>query len=162
MRISDHFDTREFERSQVAARAGISIHIPATSSVYRNLLALCEQILEPLRAAINLPIHIDSGYRPLEVNRLVGGVRGSQHTLGQAADIVAPPMVPYDLARKIVDLKLPYDQVIYEFGRWVHVSHVAGGQQRGRALTAYKRQGDPITHYIDGIVPLAEIEGAVT
>ena len=44
-------------------------------------------ILQPLRDALGCPIIITSGYRCLEVNRLVGGVAHSQHMFGCAADL---------------------------------------------------------------------------
>ena len=46
----------------------------------------CKQLLEPARAVVG-PIIINSGFRNKAVNRRVGGVRNSQHLLGQAADI---------------------------------------------------------------------------
>ena len=66
-----------------------------------------------------------SGYRCPALNRLVGGVEGSQHTLGQAADITAgKPADNQRLLRLIKRLRLPVDQVIDErHGAWLHVSH---------------------------------------
>ncbi len=51
---------------------------------------------------------------------------------GQAADIRVDGMAPDELARAIVGLGLPFDQVIVE-PSWVHVSHKVGAN-RGRAL----------------------------
>ncbi len=52
-----------------------------------NLVYGCRLLLEPAREAIGCPIIINSGFRNPRVNALVGGVAGSQHLQGQAADI---------------------------------------------------------------------------
>ena len=44
-------------------------------------------ISELAAARIGMPITVTSGYRSLQVNRAVGGVRGSLHLIGKAADI---------------------------------------------------------------------------
>jgi hypothetical protein len=49
----------------------------------------------------------------------------------------------------IVQMGLPFDQLILEFGRWVHVSHAASGKQRGQILTATKINGQ--TRYLSGL-----------
>lgn len=43
--------------------------------------------LDHLRRVINKPVYINSGYRCKEENHKVGGVSGSYHLLGMAADI---------------------------------------------------------------------------
>lgn len=43
--------------------------------------------LDNLREELGLPITIKSGYRCEKHNKDVGGVKGSQHTLGRAADV---------------------------------------------------------------------------
>ena len=52
-----------------------------------NMIYGCRQLLEPAREAIGCPIIVNSGFRNADVNRRVGGVRGSQHQQGCAADI---------------------------------------------------------------------------
>jgi hypothetical protein len=159
MQLTPHFSTAEFERSQSAARAGIPIRILPGTDVWLNLAALCERVLEPLRAQIGKPIIVSSGYRPEAVNDLVGGAPNSQHTLGQAADIVVHGISDYDLATTAAASKLPFDQLIYEFGRWVHLSHDRHRPPRGAVLTAYADAAGK-THYAGGIRALGTIEGA--
>ena len=85
------------------------------------LNALVDNILDPLRDLLGAPITVNSGFRSQEVNARVGGVPTSQHTKGEAADIVC-----YD-NQKLFDLikaNLPFDQVIDEYDlKWVHVSY---------------------------------------
>lgn len=46
--------------------------------------------LEKLRNLYGKPIHIDSGFRCVAHNKAVGGVGGSMHILGRAADLAVP------------------------------------------------------------------------
>src|SRR5690606_11146330 len=90
--------------------------------------------LDPLREAIGRPVNVSSGFRNEAVNRLVGGSKTSQHRFGEAADINVPGMSVTEVIAKIKELKLPFDQVIDEFGSWVHVSY--GPRQRRQGLKA--------------------------
>ena len=107
-----------------------------------SLRSLAETILQPLRNALGKPVRVNSAFRSEAVNRAVGGTATSQHRLGQAADIHVPGMTSVELAEKIVALGLPFDQVIEEFGSWVHVSY--GPRHRRQQLTAVKRSGKTV------------------
>lgn len=111
------------------------------------LLALAEHVLQPLRDALGKPVYITSAFRSAAVNRAVGGVAGSQHRKGQAADIRVQGMTSMALAQRIVALGLPFDQLIEEFGEWVHVSYAP--QPRQQQLTAIRREGR--TRYLQGL-----------
>ncbi len=55
------------------------------------------------------PLHVSSGFRCEEPNRINGGVPNSQHRLGQAADILP---IKTDLKAaylKLVDSKIPFN-----------------------------------------------------
>lgn len=112
-----------------------------------SLRSLAEMILQPLRDALGKPVRVNSAFRSEAVNRAVGGTATSQHRLGQAADIHVPGMTSVEVAKKIVALGLPFDQVIEEFGSWVHVSY--GPRRRRQQLTAVKRPGKTV--YVQGI-----------
>ena len=88
------------------------------------LQRLVLQVLDPLREAWGHPLHINSGYRCPELNRLVGGVPTSQHVLGQAADVTAgSPKANARLWQLLRQLHLPVDQAICEHGfSWLHIS----------------------------------------
>lgn len=146
MKLTPHFNLDEFTRSETAARMGRKIEIP--EAVIPNIRLLAETVLEPLRVNLRRSIFILSGYRPPWLNRAVGGSKTSQHMTGQAADIVVSGYTPAQVARRIVDLGLPFDQVILEFDRWVHVS--VAPRPRGSILTARKKAGQ--TLYLPGIV----------
>ena len=122
MNLSTHFSLAEFCASEVAARRGLDNRIPP--ELIPNAIALCENVLEPARAVLG-PIRVNSGYRSKKVNTQVGGAVGSQHQLGQAADIIplAANVRMFDLFEYIYK-NLPFDMIVWEFsGAWVHVSY---------------------------------------
>ena len=101
-----------------------------------NLAALCENVLEPIRAHFGKPVHVNSAYRSAKVNAAVGSKPTSQHMLGQAADIEIPGVANGDLAVWIRD-HLAFDQLILESyhpgqpsSGWVHVSY-SGASKKG-------------------------------
>lgn len=146
MKLSPHFTLEEMTRSQTAARRDIA-NEPDDAAV-AALKTLCVEVLEPIRVHFDRPVIVTSGYRSPELNRAIGGSRTSQHSQGEAADIVVPGVAVIDLAQWI-HRNLNYDQLIYEFGRWVHVSYRAG-RLRSQDLSA-KRIGGR-TRYLPGIV----------
>lgn len=129
-----HFSLNEFLVSGAAKRAGIDMN--PSPAVEKNIRALVGNVLDPLREALGRPVVVTSGYRPLLVNRMVGGADSSQHVYGEAADIVVPGMHPRDVCKKAIELGLPFDQLIQEFGEWTHVSF--GPRNRRQVLTARK------------------------
>ena len=68
--------------------------------VAQNITELMNN-LQVLRDFYRKPIIINSGYRSPEHNRKIGGVKGSRHVLGLAADIVVKGVDPTDVARTI-------------------------------------------------------------
>lgn len=136
MQLSTHFSLSEFTTSQAASRSGLR-NIPNANEV-ENLRQLCINVLEPLRCEVG-PIIVSSGFRSVEVNRAVGGSSSSQHVLGQAADIISPRIRPIDLTHIIAQMRLPFDQLIEEFGEWTHVSY--GPRHRQEILQARRVQG---------------------
>lgn len=142
MKLTEHFTLQEMLRSQTATRMDFTEQFFPDVFVVTCLEILCENILEPLRIAIGKPIQVNSGYRCQRVNRLIGGAKGSQHTLGQAADIQVEGMTNMEIISAIKKLDLPVDQCIEEFGQWVHVSHRAN--YRNEFLKAEKLNGKTI------------------
>ena len=119
-----YFSFQEFERSETAYRHGIDNTAP--ESARRNIAALVDKVLDPLREAWGKPITVTSGYRCPELNRRVGGVSGSMHLTGCAADISTGNAVDNRRLYQLVqDLNLPYFELIgkkYDF-RWLHIGY---------------------------------------
>lgn len=119
MNLSPHFTLDEMTFSEIALRNGLS-NAPDEATI-NNLKRLAE-LLEKVRALLNRPIRINSAYRSLNVNKLVGGQPNSQHCLGCAADIKVGDMTPDQVVKAIIHSDIPYDQIIREFDSWVHIS----------------------------------------
>ncbi len=139
--FSPHFTMEELTRSR---RFPFVANIP-TEEVVGNLQALCDNVLEPLRRVWKAPIYVNSAYRCRRLNKLVGGVRSSQHCLGQAADITTGDCY-YNtrLGNLIRGLDLPFDQLIFEnwdpelkVCDWIHVSY--GPRHRHQVI--HKKKG---------------------
>ena len=143
-----YFTIREMKKSNRATKAGI-VNEPSIQEV-KNLTALIEKVLDPLREAYGRPIIVTSGYRCERLNKLVGGSASSQHKKGEAADIRSVQDTPEEnkkLFDLIVKLKLPFDQLINEYGYdWVHVSY--GPRHRRQKLRAVRKNGR--TQYLAG------------
>ena len=146
MQLSENFTLTEMVFSQTAARLGID-NTPGPVEI-ENLRSLCLHILQPLRDSLGTPIRINSGYRCPALNRAIHGSHKSQHMTGAAADIDVPGKTPLAVATLIVELELPYDQVIHEFVSWVHVSYDPDNDRRAQ-LTAMLVDGR--TQYINGL-----------
>ena len=80
IRLSAHFQLNEFLRLDKYPD-----NVP-TIYQFAAMVYGCQHLLEPARTEVG-PIIINSGFRNPRVNALVGGVRNSQHLMGQAADI---------------------------------------------------------------------------
>jgi zinc D-Ala-D-Ala carboxypeptidase len=122
-KLSKNFSLHEMLVSETAARFSFMEQFEPSQAVIDNLEQLCIKILQPLRNGVKSPIHINSGYRCPRVNSSIGGASKSQHLTGHAADINDFQNGNEFLLRKIIELKLPFDQVINEFNfRWIHIS----------------------------------------
>lgn len=136
--ISRNFSYSEFERSETAEKRGI-VNVIATARVRDSIEALVINVLQPLRTALGVEMPVNSGYRCPELNAAVGGVPASQHMKGEAADIATA--APLRMARKAVELGLPFDQMgIYP--TFVHFSHKLGGPQRGQIFYSKYYKGE--------------------
>ena len=146
MKLSDNFYLNEFTVSQVAERHGYR-NEPNEKQI-ENLRLLCVNVLQPLREIINVPIFINSGYRSFDVNAAVGGRFNSQHLEGKAADLIVPSLILVGVFN-IVLQKLSFDQLIYEFGKWIHVSW-NGELNRKDVMISRKVNGKIVYEKING------------
>ncbi|HEY5566554.1 MAG TPA: D-Ala-D-Ala carboxypeptidase family metallohydrolase [Gammaproteobacteria bacterium] len=145
MNLSKHFTLAEFLRSETAIRHDIEMTPP--DSVLANLDRLANEVLEPIRAAAMCSIHINSGYRPMELNRLVGGSSNSDHMYGRAADIIAPDLELRAFARiaRHACGSLPVAKLLVEFSQWLHVSiEPLGSLPRREFLVASREAGKTV------------------
>jgi uncharacterized protein YcbK (DUF882 family) len=139
MNLSPNFTLDELTASQTAARKGLD-NTPNATEV-ANLVRVAS-LLEEVRALLNKPILINSGFRSKAVNDSVGSKDTSQHRIGCAADIRVPGMTPREVVEACIAANIGYDQIIEEFGSWTHISvpNTASTAPRRQALTI-DRQG---------------------
>lgn len=137
--LSKNFRLIEFVRSETARR--LKIDNTPTDEIVTNLVALCENVLEPLREIAKAPIKILSGYRCLELNTAVGGSKESQHMLGQAADLRIANQTVRDSFELIKGSLLKFDQLIEEkftpeneWSGWIHISWNTARKNRKEAI----------------------------
>jgi putative chitinase len=148
MQLSEHFNLKEFTKSETAIRKRID---NTPNSVHAtNLKAVCEKILEPVRKHFGKPVRINSGYRGPALNAAVGGSSKSQHCNGEAVDFEIDGLPNPELA-KWVSENCDFDQIILEFydpkegpnSGWVHASYSAG-KNRKQKLTAVTVNGKTV------------------
>lgn len=137
-RLSEHFDLSELTHSAMAARKGLA-NIPPPAEL--ATLTKTAQRMEQVRTLLGgKPISVLSGYRSPGVNKAVGGAKNSAHMTGHAVDFICPG---FGTPRQIVDYLngrlTGFDQIIEEFGEWVHIGFGPGA--RGQVLTARKVNG---------------------
>ena len=137
MNLSAHVTLAEFENSPTATTHGINNKMSETQIASAKLL--CENVFEPLRIYLNTPIKISSGFRCVQLNKMIGGAKSSQHTKGEAMDIKIGAK-----GFHFIKDKLNFDQLIWEFGndenpQWVHVSF--SSRNRKQVLKATKQNG---------------------
>ena len=142
MILSKNFSLNEFTKSVTAIRNGLDNE--PTKEHIRNLQLLAKFVLQPLRDALGKPIRITSGYRSENLNKLIKGSKKSQHCKGMAADLqfkVDGVMNNKMIWDKVIELELPFDQMINEFDySWIHISHNHEHNRKG-LLEAYKQNG---------------------
>lgn len=120
MRLSPHFSLEELTHSDTAVRLGID-NTP-TVEIIDNLTYLAGE-LEYVRTILGHPMLISSGFRCHVLNNHLGSKRTSSHTKGLAVDFICPSFGnPHSVVSAIVAANINYDQVILEYGRWVHLS----------------------------------------
>ena len=71
-------DTKNFKVSEFACHCGCGFNI-----IDQRVIDMAQTI----RDALGVPVKVNSGCRCAQRNAAVGGVKGSKHTLGLAADL---------------------------------------------------------------------------
>jgi Peptidase M15 len=150
MQLSEHFTLDEATYSETAVRLGIS-NQPSTVQL-ENMKHAANQ-LELVRA-LSGALRINSWLRLPDVNVAVGGSKISSHMDGWAIDVSSSKLTPYELCQLVKSAGIKFDQMIHEFGRWMHISFAP--EMRQQELTIFKPEGK----YKPGILTEAEYHKA--
>lgn len=158
MRLTEHFDLWEFERSDAAVRHGIDNRVPAgLVGAVVDTARMLERIRTRLWRAVGFecPLILTSGYRSLELNRLIGSRDSSDHVQGRAADFIAPYA---GTPQQVVNFLLPWvtdlgiGQLVLEYpdspSGWVHVSTAVPRLDVNRVIAI--THGEPRVQPIEG------------
>ena len=142
-RLTPNFTLEELTHSQTAVRRGIKNE---ANPVIKNNLTIVAANMEEVRKLLgNNPIAINSGYRNLEVNRLIGGSTKSAHMEGWAVDFTCHRFgTPAQIVDAIKASDIKFDQLIEEGGinGWVHISFAPA--RRRQVLKAEFKNGKAI------------------
>lgn len=145
MQLTRHFTLQEFTASDTASRRpDIDNSLPP--ELLLEARRTCE-MLERIRARLSdlagqtVPIILTSGYRCLQLNRLIGSGDGSDHVRAMAADFKVGRFTAYQVARSLAPAvdELGIGQLIHEYGSWVHVSTKRPAHAVNRIITISRR-----------------------
>ena len=137
--LSRHFILGEMLFSNIANRFNLQ-NIPTEKEI-KAMKYLCANLLEPIRNGVretksqNSVLIITSGFRCKEVNKKAGGAKTSRHLYGEAADFYMTKFELFNLFKFIVDSGLEFDQVIWEYDSWIHISIKEEGINRNEILS---------------------------
>lgn len=130
--MTEHFSLEELTRTNTG------LNNAPDSEITTNLQKLADNMEEVRVVLGDKAIIIKSAYRSPAVNAAVGGSEKSSHMVGLAADFVCPAFgTPKQVCEAIAESCLEFDQLIYEFGSWVHLG--IGAKMRREILTIDRR-----------------------
>ena len=138
-RISKWFTYGECTRSTTAIRNNID-NTPNEEQL-ASLKALCFNFLDKVRDTCNRPISPFSMFRCFQLNVLVGGAKNSQHMNGEAVDFLPTGLTVMQTMKLILQNDIEFDQLIDEYGSWVHASYTTKGKNRKQILQYRKING---------------------
>ena len=139
-RLSPHFTLEELTRSDKAAQ----LRNPNSPNEREraNLVRLANTMEQVRDVLGGLPIPISSGFPNEKDNPADGGSRTSAHRYGLAADFTCPQFGSVlDVCYAIRDSGIMFDQLIYEYGRWVHLGLCDCPKPRQQVLRIASGQG---------------------
>ena len=113
-------DTKNFKVSEFACKCC------GENLIDQRVLDMAQIIREEL----GVPVRVNSGYRCEEHNRRVGGVKGSKHTKGQAADLACKlgAGAMFEAVKKLhAEGKLPDLDYCIKYKTFIHID--CGGKR---------------------------------
>ena len=136
--ISPHYTLAELTRTDSRDPGILKAQRDPPANIFAHLVVTARNLLEPARVAGRL--RVNSAYRCPALNAsLRGASRKSMHMLGLAADVFPLDMGIVEAFERIAAAKIPaLDQLIFEFGRWLHLGAARPGTKpRGQLLMIF-------------------------
>ena len=115
-------DTRNFKVSEFSCHCGCGFNI-----IDQRVINMAQTI----REALGVPVRVNSGCRCNKHNKKVGGVNGSKHTKGKAADLSCSlgAVEMFDVAQKLkAEGKLPDLDYCRRYTWGIHID--CGGKRK--------------------------------
>lgn len=128
MKISKYFTKQECTRSTTASRLGIK-NEPSPEQ-WENIKLFMNNCMDKIRELFNVPIVPNSVFRSLELNTKIGGSKTSMHMEGLACDFAVPGISVTNAVKRIIASGIEFDQVIDEYGSWVHIGWRPTGNRK--------------------------------
>jgi hypothetical protein len=150
MQLSEHFTLAEATHSDTAIRQGIDNQPSTLQLANMHVAATGLEKVRDVTGALN----VNSWLRLPAVNVAVGGSKISSHMDGWAIDVSSSKLTPYQVCQEVLKAGIKFDQMIHEFGRWMHISFAP--EMRQQQLTIFKPEGK----YKSGILTEAEYHNA--
>lgn len=135
MKISKYFNLEEFINSETAMKQGIKEQYNPSTEIKNNIIALATNLADPIREKFG-SFSPTCGYRCERLNKIVGGVKNSEHTRGQAFDetfIRNGENVSNKVAKWLIYesglkwskliLEIPFDENSSTNYRWLHIGY---------------------------------------
>lgn len=119
-------DTKHFKVREFACKCGCGFGLKE-GDVDQRLIDMCETIRRELGTAVN----VNSGCRCPKHNAKVGGVKGSKHMLGKAADLSCSlgAVKMFETVKRLhAEGKLPDLDYCKRYKSWIHID--CGGKRR--------------------------------
>jgi len=133
--VSPHYLWGEMLRTDSRDPVILAAQEDPPDAIRVNVSFLARELLEPDVRAVVGRTRVNSCYRCPPLNAAIGGAKTSLHMLGLAADLV-PLDMPLVEAYEAIVARRPalLDQLILEFGRWIHVGAPRPGTAARRQL----------------------------
>ena len=135
MNLSEHFSLDEATYSETAIR--LNINNQPDERQLANMTTAAQK-MEEVRNVTGA-LRVNSWLRLPDVNVAVGGSKVSSHMDGWAIDCSSSAHTPYALCQLVIKAGIKFDQMIHEYGRWMHISFAP--EMRQQELTIYKPEG---------------------
>ena len=115
-------DTQNFKVSEFACHCGCGYNV-----IDQRVINMAQTI----REALGVPVHVNSGCRCEKRNAAVGGVKGSKHTKGKAADLSCSlgAAKMFETVKKLyAEGKLPDLDYCIRYKTFIHID--CGGKRK--------------------------------